>query len=60
MKCPYTIDIEQYARYTYELDDEGRCVGERRKPIEKHPFGDCLKEDCAAWDGKCMYRGAVN
>lgn len=66
MKCPYTVDSEQYTQHTYTYNEEGQLMSDVCKLIEKRPYVNCLKDECAAWSatgptgGECQYRASYS
>jgi len=60
MKCPeqYKIIQKNIRRAVHNMD--GIVVGENHLLIENQNFGECCKEECAAWDrekNRCRKEG---
>lgn len=49
MKCPEQFKITQYNRRKPIVDDEDTIRGEYHLLIENQNFGECYKDECAAW-----------
>jgi hypothetical protein len=61
MKCPYSINIEQVVKYTFDRDENGNTTTEVQNLLEHRKYVDCLQEECAVWiDGKCNYNQGHN
>lgn len=50
MKCPEQFNITQYNIRKPVTDEDDMVKGEYHLLIENQSFGECYKEDCAAWD----------
>ena len=58
MKCPYLVCVEYVQRHKYEYDDDSRSTGQQNFYKETQKPSECLKEECAVWQGgKCCYKG---
>lgn len=49
MKCPEQFKITQYNIRKPIVDDEDTIRGEYHLLIENQNFGECYKDECAAW-----------
>ena len=60
MKCPYKQEktVQTTTTENNLIDEEtGVYKGTSTILVEKYFYPDCIKEECAAWNGRCEYRG---